>query len=261
MASPEQPKNYLLEAQINPIDSKRKKVQIIRTISVHATLTFHQLHVGLQLAFERDDEHAYHFKVKDCTEWRTMTQAESAEDLLQMCQFYLDPRCVLDDPRYAGRKILYEWGLAAICEHIITVKGRSEAANGTKLLSGKGKPSACGNVFSQRDMDTVNRRLDRHALNLDGKFWDFESPPTRAEYSDEDVADGYVEADIDGWPSTVSDTIEEAPRSLQSAEPTTSSEEPAPCVPISTLLNPELHGRMEAPLLQPRKKRPESNDW
>ncbi|KAE8451397.1 hypothetical protein EG329_004026 [Mollisiaceae sp. DMI_Dod_QoI] len=181
---PEQSKNYILEAALDPLNFKTKKDQVIRTLSVPANITFHQLHAGLRLAFKWNGEHAYHFTVRNCTEWRTMTQVSKAKELLQLCQIdhrrdyncgvphrradYTILESVLDDPLYAGKKISYLWDFCERWEHTVTVMGRTEASTGMRLLSGKGKPPPHQrrgvNVFNQTDMDGVNKKLDRYTL-------------------------------------------------------------------------------------------------
>lgn len=116
-----------------------------------ATISFRQLHVRLQLAFERDEEHTYHVTVKivqngeprprqilqraccSCVSFTITLDGPLAVSHPHQRADHTTLQSILEDLLYAGREILYEWDLAALCEHINLCLAEEIHFRGTRL--------------------------------------------------------------------------------------------------------------------------------
>jgi hypothetical protein len=81
-------------------------------LSVPATTTFEQLHVGIQIAFQWDDDHAYRFMVQNCSEWTKKT-SKVHKSFLWITQLPPNPRYALNTPEVFAREVT----LTDILEH------------------------------------------------------------------------------------------------------------------------------------------------
>jgi hypothetical protein len=155
--------NYVLSCQLMYIDPP----EISREISVPPTITFHQLHRVLQVAFGWASVHMYKFDVSrgDQNEVATIQkdpdpelfEPDSNEDeplwgyikmfMPKKPTPYFSKETTLHEivTKYSSMDIVYEYDFGDRWEHLVKVKGRGPAVDtpyGVKCLSGTGHACA-----------------------------------------------------------------------------------------------------------------------
>jgi Plasmid pRiA4b ORF-3-like protein len=183
-ATPTDKRNYILEVALKHLRNPR----ITRTLSVPPTATFHELHGAIQIAFEWNNAHLYHFEILDMpapNAPKAPKRSRHPKTLLNVSlENYFDdgtphanPKTtklceVLEQRRYQNKYIEYIYDYGANWELYVAVIGHAEEATpdgATTCLTGEGAPmeeDVCeedDEMDDERsfdfDLEGVNKRL------------------------------------------------------------------------------------------------------